>query len=75
MLFSLSAFMLFPLVENDFVLAKMLPICTVLNNTTMTVAIANADVLWFFAMLLTVQTVVRVSLAWITIRRCTFMCM
>jgi hypothetical protein len=39
-----------PLFENDFVLAKMLPICTVLNNTAMTVAIANADVLWFFAM-------------------------
>jgi hypothetical protein len=46
--------MLLLLFENDFVLAKMLPICTVLNNTAMTVAIANADVLWFFAMLLTV---------------------
>jgi hypothetical protein len=47
-------FRLLPLFENDFVLAKMLPICTVLNNTAMTVAIANADVLWFFAMVLTV---------------------
>jgi hypothetical protein len=46
--------MLLLLLENDFVLAKMLPICTVLNNTTMTVAIANADVLWLLAIVLTV---------------------
>jgi hypothetical protein len=46
--------MLLSLFENDFVLAKMLPICIVLSNTAMTVAIANADVLWFFAMLLKV---------------------
>ena len=46
--------MLSLLFENDFVLAKMLPICTVLNNTAMTVAIANADVLWLFAIVLTV---------------------
>jgi len=46
--------MLLLLFENGFVLAKMLPICTVLNNTTMTVTIANADVLWLFAIVLTV---------------------
>jgi hypothetical protein len=46
--------MLLLLFENDFVLAKMLPICTVLNNTAMTVTIANADVLWLFAIVLTV---------------------
>ena len=46
--------MLLLLFENDFVLAKMLPICTVLNNTAMTGAIANADVLWLFAIILTV---------------------
>jgi hypothetical protein len=46
--------MLSLLFENDFVLAKMLPICTVVNNAAMTVAIANADVLWLFAIILTV---------------------
>jgi hypothetical protein len=45
--------MLSLLFENDFVLAKILPICTVLNNTVMTIAIANADVLWLFAIVLT----------------------
>jgi hypothetical protein len=46
--------MLLPLFENDFVLAKVLPICTVPNNTAITVAIANAsvvDVLWTFTTL------------------------
>jgi hypothetical protein len=46
--------MLFPLFENDLVLAKVLPIGTVLNNTT-TVAIAKANavhVVWLFAVFL-----------------------
>jgi len=34
--------MLLPLIEDDFVLAKMLPICAVLDNTAITVAIPNA---------------------------------
>jgi|SRR5215831_14368189 len=38
--------MLLPVFENDFVLAKVLPIGTVLNNITTTVAIAKADALW-----------------------------
>jgi hypothetical protein len=46
--------MLLLLLENDFVLAKMRPTCTVLNNTAMTVAIANADVLCLFVIVLTV---------------------
>jgi hypothetical protein len=46
--------MLFPIFENDFALAKMLPICTVPNNSAITVANANADVLWLFAILITV---------------------
>jgi hypothetical protein len=46
--------MLLPLVENDFVPAKVLPIGTVLNNTATTVAKANAvHELWLFAVLLT----------------------
>jgi hypothetical protein len=46
--------MLLPLVENDFVPAKVLPIGTVLNNTATTVAKANAvHDLWLFAVLLT----------------------
>jgi hypothetical protein len=46
--------MLLPLLENEFVLAKVLPICTVLN-TTITIAIAKADVrfLYLLTMLLT----------------------
>ena len=45
--------MLLPLFENDFVLAKVLPRGTGINNTTTTVTIANANALWLFAMLLT----------------------
>ena len=50
--------MLLPLIEDDFVLAKMLPICAVLDNTAITVAIPNATivhVLWRHTMLLTVS--------------------
>jgi hypothetical protein len=42
------------LFEKDFVLAKMFPAYIVLSNTAMTVAIANADVLCLFAIVLTV---------------------
>ena len=50
--------MLLPLIENDFVPAKVLPICAVLNNTAITVAIPNTnmiDVLSLYAMLLTIS--------------------
>jgi len=43
--------MLLPLFENDFVLAKVLPVGTV-NNTITMVAIAKANTLWSFAMLM-----------------------
>lgn len=43
------------LFENDFVLARVLPIGTGLNNTTTTTAIAKASAvlaMWLFAMIL-----------------------
>jgi hypothetical protein len=39
--------------ENDLVLAEVLPKWTGLNNITTTIAIAKANALWLFAMLLT----------------------
>jgi hypothetical protein len=38
--------------ENDLVLANVLPKCIGLNNITTTIAIAKANALWLFAMLL-----------------------
>ena len=55
LLFSVSVFMLLPLFDNDFVLAKVLSKCTGINNTTTMVAIANANAvhaLRLFVMLL-----------------------
>jgi hypothetical protein len=44
--------MLLLLIENDFVLAKVLPICAVLNNTAITVVIPNANMVDVFWLLL-----------------------